>query len=90
MSLFTRSNAQTSVQIAVMGEITGLSSGDYTNGNAFQIKNDGDEPVTLEVNLWKMAPGQYVETVFDVGWNPEIVRSIRQNTTAGLNLKYGF
>lgn len=89
--IVTRSDTYVSLQIGVMGEITGLSSGNYENGHLFQIKNDGDDPVTLEVNLASMEAGVFVETTFDVGWNPEIVRVIKQNSSAAsYNLKYGF
>lgn len=85
-----RCNVGTSLQVGVIGVIEGLGSANYENGNLFQIKNDSDDYVTLEVNLANMPEGEFVETRFEPGWNPEIVRVIKKNTTSGLDLKYGF
>lgn len=90
MSNFTRSDVATSLQIGMMGAITGLSSGNYQNGHLFNIKNEGEEAVTLEVNLARMPKNEFIETTFEPGWNPEIVRVIKQNSAADLNLKYGY
>lgn len=85
----TRSCVGTSLQIANMGVIPNLEN-DFSIGRFFNIKNDGDEPVILEVNLADMKKDEFVETKFEPGWNPEIVRIIKQNNTPGLDLKYGF
>ena len=87
----TRSGEQVSPQIGTMGEITvrgGLFS--LPDGQCFLIKNDGESAVTLEVQLAGMTDGMFVATRFDVGWNPEIVRVVKQAPTTGANLKWGY
>lgn len=85
----TRSGEMASAQIGVIGEITGLSEGNFRKEVGFNIKNDGESAVILELNLWGMKPGEFVKTRIDTGWNPEIVREIRQ-TSQVLNLKFGY
>lgn len=87
----TRMGAATSVQISKMGEVTNLDTENFSvDGVPFNVKNDGEDAVTLEVNLWDMEPGTYIATRFDLGWNPEIVREIKKNTTeTALFLKWG-
>ena len=34
--------------------------------------------------------GEYVETYFEVGWNPEIIAAIKQTGITTNNLKWGF
>ena len=70
-----------SAQIGVIGEITGLSEGNFRKEVGFNIKNDGESAVILELNLWGMAPGEL--------GNPEIVREIKQ-TSQVLDLKFGY
>ena len=79
-----------SVQIGKMGMID-LLGGDFSlsDGQVFNIKNDSDDPVLLEVQLAGMKGVDFVETIFDVGWNPEIVRVVKQSSTYA-NLKYGY
>lgn len=83
-----------SAQISRMGVIGGLDSGNFALENGtipFNVKNDGEEAAALEVSLWDMKPGEYVKTIFEVGWNCEIVREIRQNADAAdFNLKWGY
>lgn len=43
----------------------------------------------LEVNLWGMEPGKFVATRFEIGWNPEIVREIKQ-TSINATLVWGY
>lgn len=52
-------------------------------------KDDGEGAVFLEVNLWGMEPGQFVKTRFETGWNPEIVREIKQ-TSINPTLIWGY
>ena len=85
----TRSGEMASAQIGVIGEITGLSEGNFRKEVGFNIKNDSESAVILELNLWGMQPGEFVKTRIDTGWNPEIVREIRQ-TSQVLNLKFGY
>ena len=86
----TRSGEMPSAQIGVMGEISGLDAGNFKQEVGFDLKNDGEAAVILEVNLWGMEPGTFVQTRFDTGWNPEIIREIKQTSQAGLNLKFGY
>lgn len=73
-----------------MGEIE-FTDGEFRlSGNTpFNIKNDGEEAVTLTVLLDKMAEGDYIETKFDPGWNPEIVRAVKE-PEGTVDLKYGY
>lgn len=88
----TRAGEYTSGQIAKMGSVTNLTSANFSiTGVGFQVKNDGTTSVTLEVQLWGMDDNTYVTTVFEVGWNPEIVKTIKLNASAGsYNLKWGY
>ena len=87
----TRMGAAVSAQISKMGVIANIDTENFrVDGVPFNIKNDGEDPVTLEVNLWDMEPGTYIKTVFGTGWNPEIVREIKQNNVlTAPNLKWG-
>jgi len=86
--LTNRANVQVSAQISFMAELN-VASANFTLDNPFQIKNDGDEAIALEVNLWSMPEGVYIQTNFDPGWNPEIIRSVKAKAGAA-NLKYGY
>ena len=86
----TRSGEMPSAQIGIMGVITGLDGANFKQEVGFNLKNDGEAAVILEVNLWGMEPGTFVQTRFDTGWNPEIIREIKQTAQAGLNLKFGY
>ena len=88
----TRAGENVSAQIARMGMVEGLSKGNFAlpDGNNFQIKNDGIQPVTLQVRLARMEQGEFIETTFNVGWNPEIVREIKATSLSGINLKWGY
>lgn len=83
----TRSGEMVSAQIGKIGAVTGLDSGNFSvKGTPFNIKNDGLTGVFLEVNLYGMKPGVFVRTRFDIGWNPEIVREIKQTSTEAVLL----
>jgi hypothetical protein len=76
-----------------MGVIGGLKDGDFKlqDGSGFNIKNDGANPVTLSVQLAAMKEGEFIETIFDTGWNPEIVKAIKKTgTDTGVTLKWGY
>lgn len=81
-----------SAQVGKMGYIGNLSSSDFRleDGQNFQIKNDGLQAVTLEVQLAGMDEGEFVETRFETGWSPEIVRVVKATTQSSLNLKWGY
>lgn len=81
-----------SAQIGKIGVIENLQDKDFylPDGNCFNIKNDGTEPVTLRVQLCGMQAGETIETKFDVGWNPEIIKAVKQTSMSGLTLKWGY
>lgn len=86
----TRIGSNVSAQIGRMGEIE-FTDGKFRlpNNIPFNIKNDGEDSVKLEVILDKMAEGEFVETSFAPGWNPEIVRVVRE-PEGDVDLKYGY
>lgn len=88
----TRSGESVSAQIGRMGTIEDLANADFqlVDGQPFNVKNDGDNPVILAVQLAGMNDGDFVETTFEVGWNPEIVKTIKATSLSGINLKWGF
>lgn len=87
----TRGGEAVSAQIGTIGVIENLNSQNFKSEDVpFNLKNDGEASVFLDVNLWGMKPGEFVTTRFETGWNPEIIREIRQTATAGLDLKYGY
>ena len=79
-----------SAQIGRMGVIDLANDFGLLYGQVFNVKNDGDEAVVLEVQLSGMAEGSFVETVFETGWNPEIVKMVKAKNVSGLNLKWGY
>lgn len=75
----TRSGWNVSAQIARMGQIDiedQIDDFQLEDGNCFQIKNEGEEPIELTVQLAGMDEEEAIATNFDPGWNPEIVRKI--------------
>ena len=88
----TRAGEMVSAQIGKMGTIDGLQNGDFSlsDGQCFNIKNDGSTTVELSVQLAGMDDGEYISTRFDCGWNPEIVRAVKQNSLSSINLKWGY
>ena len=85
----TRIGSIVSAQIGRMGEIE-FTDGVFRlpNNIGFNIKNDGEDPVSLEVTLDKMAEGEFIETSFALGWNPEVVRVVKEPSGTA-DLKYG-
>lgn len=75
----TRSGESVSAQIGKMGTIADLANADFqlADGQPFNIKNDGIQPVTLSVQLAGMKDGDFIETQFDCGWNPEIIKTVK-------------
>lgn len=88
----SRSGEQASIQIGKIGEIKGLENGDFSlpDGMCFNLKNDGTTPVELTVQLAQMGDGSFVTTKFDVGWNPEIIKVVKQTSHLIANLKWGY
>lgn len=88
----TRSGEMVSAQIAKMGAIPDLTASSFhlEDGQPFNVKNDGNDAVMLDVQLSGMPDGEFVNTRFEVGWNPEIVKTVKQTSLSGLNLKWGY
>lgn len=88
----TRSGEMVSAQIGKMGIIDNLQDKNFSlqDGQCFNIKNDGTQPIKLEVQLAGMPDGEFVETGFEVGWNPEIVRTVKQTSLSSINIKWGY
>ena len=83
--MLNRQGDAVSAQISDMGAVTFPGDGKpFSLGRPFNLKNDGEAAVVLEVNLWGMEPGTYIATRFDTGWNPEIINSIKPTAAAGL------
>lgn len=88
----TRSGETVSAQIGKMGAIDNLNNADFSlpDGQCFNVENDGTQPVKLSVQLAGMNDGEFIETQFDCGWNPEIVKTVKQTSLSGTNLKWGY
>ena len=52
----------------------------YKGDSPVNIKNNGDEAVTLSVHMYDAPAGVFVETKFYPGWNPEIVDEIQADS----------
>ncbi len=72
-----RNADKVSAQISVMGAVEFTDGANFKKDVPFNVKNDGESAVFLEVNLWGMEPGEFIQTRFETGWNPEIVREIK-------------
>ncbi len=88
----TRSGEMVSAQIGKMGVIDNLQESNFSlpDGQCFNVKNDGLQPVKLQIQLAGMADGEFIETTFEVGWNPEIVKAVKQTSLSSTNLKWGY
>lgn len=60
----------------------------YQGTYPVNVKNNGDEAVTLSVHMYDMPQGEYIETKFYPGWNPEIVDEIQANAEVS-NIQIG-
>lgn len=49
-----------------------------------------DNLVNADFQLAGMNDGEFIETQFDCGWNPEIVKTVKQTSLSGTNLKWGY
>lgn len=74
-----RNGDKVSAQVSVMGSVS-FDGGNFRKDTPFCVKNDGEAAVVLEVNLWGMPEGEFISTRFETGWNPEIVREIKQTS----------
>ena len=72
-----RNGDQVSAQVSVIGPVN-FDGGNFRKRYPLCVKNDGEAAVVLEVNLWGMPEGEFIATRFEMGWNPEIVREIKQ------------
>ena len=85
----TRGGEVVSAQIGKMGVIDLSTQNFKINGIPFNVKNDSETAVFIDVNLWGMEPGTFVHTRFETGWNPEIIREIKQ-TSINATLLWGY
>lgn len=92
--MITRSGEVVSAQVGIFGNINAdkLTNDDFSleNGQAFVVKNEGTEAVKLSVLPAGSTDGVFVETTFDPGWNPEIVKVIKATTLSNVKLKFGY
>jgi formaldehyde-activating enzyme involved in methanogenesis len=87
----TRSGADLSLQLAKFGVMDLAAANFKIEGNTkFQVKNEGSDAVNLEVIPADAEDDTFISVKFEVGWNPEIVREVKKNTTEGLALKWGY
>jgi hypothetical protein len=72
-----------------MGTIDGVDAHDFIieNANFFLIKNEGDEAVSLPVVL--AGDNKVINVLFYPGWNPELVRVVKQTSTDVSNIRWG-
>jgi hypothetical protein len=82
--MVNRNGDYISAQISEIGAITFTDGQPFELGRPFNLKNDGDAAVELEVNLWGMERGVYVKTRFETGWNPEIIAQVKPTTEQNL------
>ena len=77
-----------SLQISEMGVID-ISSNEFSldGGRYFLVKNDNTEAVELTIALAEK-PSEYVTTLFQPGWNPEMVVKVSASSSVS-NIKYG-
>lgn len=80
--LYTLGGVQTSLQVSSLGNIP---SGDFNLGCLFLVKNITDDNIRVTVI---MADNTEIETVLYPGWNPEILKGIKNVTTN--QLQYGY
>lgn len=88
----TRSGEYVSAQVGKMGIVSDLNIQDFKlNAIPFQLKNDGVQPIELTVQLNGMEDSETVTTIFEVGWNPEIIkRIVKTASSTGTALKWGY
>lgn len=87
--IYNRANAANSLQISIMGNITGanFSIPDGRGGKEpFLLKNVTEDPITVEVVLAGM--DEPITTVLYSGWNVELVKQV--NNAEADTLQYGY
>ena len=60
----------------------------YKGGMPVNVKNNGTESVLLSVHMASAPSGEFIQTTFFVGWNPEIVDAIEANSAIN-NIQIG-
>lgn len=88
----TRSGEMVSPQVAKLGNIEGLQDSNFSlpDGQALLLKNEGNEDVYLEVTPAGMDDGTFIETRLYPGWNPEIIKAVKQTSLSNVKLKWGY
>lgn len=61
-------------------------SGNVIKNQPFMIKVIGDRPVQLSVKL--VNDEEFIQTIFDAGWNPEIVKEIQSVSEGVVQIGY--
>ena len=61
----------------------------YKEDRSVNVKNNGSEAVVLSVHMRRSPEGEFVETTFYPGWNPEIVDEIQANAEVS-NIQIGW
>lgn len=72
MQIHNENERTISLQVSKMKQ---LSAGEYTQEQAFLIKNISGSDITLSVLL--ADDEDYITTTIYAGWNPEVVRGIK-------------
>lgn len=72
-----------SLQISIL--LTPTTGSKFTLNSGFLIKNITEETINLEVKL--LGSNTYITTPFYEGWNPEIVKEIK-NVPEGIQIGY--
>lgn len=88
----TRGGEVVSAQIGNMGVIDNLQNKNFylATGQSFNLKNDGDQSIDLEIQLVGMEDGKFVETTIGLGWNAEIIKTVKKSSLSVTNLKWGY
>ena len=88
----TRGGEVVSAQIGNMGVIDNLQNENFSlpTGQSFNLKNDSDQAIDLEIQLVGMEDGNFVQTTICVGWNAEIIKTIKKSSLSVTNLKWGY
>lgn len=72
MQIHNENERTISLQVSKMKQ---LPAGDYTQEQAFLIKNISGQEISLEILLADDV--DYLETTIMPGWNPEMVKGVR-------------
>lgn len=81
--LYTLGGSPVSLQVGNMGNIP---EGDFKPGITFLIKNITEDNITVQI--LPANASEYIETVLYPGWNPELVKGVKQ--VSANQLQYGY